>query len=63
VLETREQENSLLELQAKFLSGDEKEAPAIMMDEPGLLICALLIFAFVFFGRKRHLRLGYRNRK
>ena len=51
VLETKEQENSLLELQAKFLSGDKNAAPAVMMDEPNPFVCAVLIFASVFFGK------------
>ena len=53
VLETRRQENDLLALQAGFLNDDEKDAPAVMMNEPGLLICLFMVFAIVFFGRKK----------
>jgi hypothetical protein len=53
VLETKEQENALLELQAKFLNNDAKDAPAVMMSEPGLLICLFLFFALVFLGKKK----------
>lgn len=52
VLETKEQENALLELQAKFLNNDGKDAPAVMMDEPSLFICLLLVLAFVFYKGK-----------
>ncbi|MCL2163685.1 MAG: MSEP-CTERM sorting domain-containing protein [Oscillospiraceae bacterium] len=48
VLETQEQEKSLLELQAKFLSGGVTGAPAVMMDEPGLLIFMILALAIAF---------------
>jgi len=51
VLETKEQERELLELQAKFLTGGAADSPAVMMDEPGLLIY-LLIPAVIFYGRK-----------
>ena len=53
VLETREQERALLKLQAKFLNNDGNDAPAVMMDEPDLLICLLMVFAFVLLLRKR----------
>ena len=52
VLETAEQERALLELQAKFLNGGAANAPAVMMDEPGLWICFLTGIAVIFFRRK-----------
>ena len=53
VLETVEQENSLLELQAIFLNNNGNDAPAVMMDEPGLALCLLMIFVVAFFVRKK----------
>ena len=53
VLETLEQETSLLNLQAKFLSNDGDGAPAVMMDEPALPLVVVLVFAFVLIGWKR----------
>jgi len=53
VLETKEQENALLELQAKFLNNDGTDAPAVMMDEPGLLICLIMFVSILFWARKR----------
>ena len=58
VLETREQENALLELQAKFLNNDGKDAPAVMMDEPSLLLCLFMFFAFALLLRRRRRRRG-----
>lgn len=55
VLETKEQENFLLDLQAEFLNSDEDESPAVMMDEPGLLVCllsGLLLMCAVVLCRK-----------
>jgi hypothetical protein len=58
VLETVEQENALLELQAKFLnsggqSNHGQNAPAVMMDEPSLLICVLMALVFAICGRNK----------
>ncbi|MCL1816412.1 MAG: MSEP-CTERM sorting domain-containing protein [Clostridiales bacterium] len=53
VLETREQENALLELQAKLLNNEENSAPAVMMDEPDLLICLLMMVVLIIVGRKK----------
>ena len=54
VLETREQENALLELQAKFLNNEDINVSTVRMDEPGLLICLIMFFAILFYGRKKH---------
>ena len=59
VLETRQQENALLELQAKFLNEDFEDAPAVMMDEPGLLVCIILAIVLVMFGRMLGRRTNY----
>ena len=56
VLETKEQEIAMLELQAKLLSGYEKEVDAEtvtpQMDEPDWIVCTLMLFAFVVCGKK-----------
>lgn len=55
VLETKEQENFLLDLQAEFLNSDEDESPAVMMDEPSVLGCllvGLLLVLVVVLSRK-----------
>ena len=59
VLETREQERQLLELQAKFLNsdttgGDFADAPAVMMNEPGLLLmCTIMVLTCVIIRKNR----------
>ena len=57
VLETKEQENALLELQAKFLNSAGVDSPAVMMDEPNLLICLIMLFTVLFWRRTRRPRL------
>ncbi|TYQ16989.1 UNVERIFIED_CONTAM: putative secreted protein with MSEP-CTERM motif [Acetivibrio alkalicellulosi] len=53
VLETKEQEKSLLELQEKFLNDEMYEAPAVMMSEPGLIICIVFVLILLIYKRKK----------
>ena len=52
VLETIEQEQFLLDLQAKFLNEDASDAPAVMMSEPGMIVFVLSILFLLYWVRR-----------
>ena len=58
VMETKEQEEMLLELQEKFLNGKGNETPSVMMSEAGWLAMAAVVLIVVFlkgnFYRKKN---------
>jgi len=56
VLETKQQENDLMELQARFMNEDNETAPAVMMSEPGFLICIVTSLLLIMVIKRRALR-------
>jgi hypothetical protein len=52
VMETKEQEETLLKLQEKFLKGSSK-TPSVMMSEAGWLGVAAVIFIVIFLKKKK----------
>jgi len=52
VVETPEQERELLDLQERILNNNE-QIPTITLDEPPLLICAVLVLLVILFMKKR----------
>ena len=52
VVETPEQEQELLDLQERILNNNE-QIPTITLDEPPLLICAVLVLLVILFMKKR----------
>ena len=53
VMETKEQEKILLDLQEKFLNGKSNETPSVMMSESGWAVTAVMILIILFL-RKRY---------
>ena len=53
VMETKEQEKILLDLQEKFLNGKSNETPSVMMSESGWAVTAAMILIILFL-RKRY---------
>ncbi|TEB04399.1 hypothetical protein Psch_04126 [Pelotomaculum schinkii] len=52
VVETPEQEQELLDLQERILNNNE-QIPTVTLDEPPLLICAILVLLVILFMKKR----------
>ena len=53
VMETKEQEKILLDLQEKFLNGKSNETPSVMMSESEWAVTAVMILIILFL-RKRY---------
>ncbi len=52
VVETPEQEQELLDLQERILNNNE-QIPTVTLDEPPLLLCAILVLLVILFIKKR----------